>query len=139
MLDDDLQDVNTWLNTYKRFFIINILNVNQTLFLGGRFLIRLWNISILLIIFAWINNPNRIFSKRFLYVWYNRNIDWFKYIINITLINNCLCFWVWLKSAIFCFFITFYFLKANLVRNSNSLKSDNKCISFFLTGALVQD
>ena len=78
-------------------------------------------------------HPTRIFSKRFLYVWYNRNIDWFKYIMNITLINNCFCFWVRLKGARFCFFVTFYFLKVNLVTNSNSLNSDNKSISFFLT------
>ena len=122
---------------HKKLFIINILNVNQTFFLDCLFLIRLWNISILLIICDWINNPTRIFSKRFLYVWYNRNIDWFKYIINITLINNCFCFWVRLKGAIFCFFVTFYFLKASLVTNSNSLNSDNESISFFLTADSV--
>ena len=139
MLDDDLQDVNTWLNTIKHYLSSIFWMLIKRYFFEWSIPNPTLKYQYILIIFAWINNPSRIFSKRFLYVWYNRNIDGFKYIINVTLINNCLCFWVWLKSAIFCLFITFYFLKANLVTNSNSLNSDNKSISFYLTGALVQD
>ena len=68
-----------------------------------------WSSSFNSVIYDWINNPTRTFSKRFLYVWHNSTIDWFKYIINVTVMNNC--FSLWIKSAIFRFIITFFFKK----------------------------
>ena len=70
-----------------------------------------------------------------MYVWYSRTIDCF---INITFIN-CFCFWVWIKGAIFCCIITFYFLnsKTNVAANINLLNSDSKSLSSFLIGDSV--
>ena len=46
-----------------------------------------------------------------LYVWYGCTIDWFEYIDNITLINNCFCLLGQIKGVIFCFTITLYIFK----------------------------
>ena len=76
----------------------------------------------------WINNPSWTFCKSFLYVWYNRSIDLFKYIINVTLINNCSWFWVRIKYGIFCCIITFYIFKLY-----QQLRQEFKFTSLFLT------
>ena len=54
---------------------------------------------------------SKSFPKSFLYVWYICTIDQFNCIISIAFVNNCLCFWGQIKGVIFCFIITFYFLK----------------------------
>ena len=97
----------------------------------------LWNIYS--VTDYWINNPARISSKIFLYVWYDRGIDWFKYAINMTIIKNRFCFWVRinsfeLKLIYFVGSSLSIFLNsiANVVTNLNPLNSVSKFDSFFL-------
>ena len=52
-----------------------------------------------IMIYGWINNPAWTLPWRFLYVWYNSILDWFKYMINVAFLNSCFCFWVQIKGA----------------------------------------
>ena len=74
-------------------------------------------------IYNWINNLTRTISKIFLYVWYYCSKKWFRYIINITFINNCFNFWVRMKNGKYCFIIILCFLysKTDFVTNLNTL------------------
>ena len=74
------------------------------------------------------------FPRNFLFVWYNRNINWLEYIINPIFINNCFCFQFHIKNAAFfdsSSLSIFLNSKNNIVTNLKLLISDNKSISFF--------
>ena len=78
--------------------------------------------------------PTRTLTKISLYVWYNRSIYWFIYIISITLINNWKSrnFWVTIKSGIFCFIMIFHFLKPNPLNLNPSNLLVSQSISLLL-------
>lgn len=75
-----------------------------------------------------------------MYVWYNHGIDWFKYIFNVTRINNnCFYLRVRILGSIFCCIITFYFLNFTTyaAKNLKPLNTINKSISLFFIADLV--
>ena len=84
---------------YLKHLLSSIFQILTKHFLGLILLVIWYNCcqlfrNINFMIYDWIINPAWAFSGRFLYVLYNWSIDWFKYIINVTFINNCFCFWV---------------------------------------------
>ena len=48
-----------------------------------------------------MNNPTQTFTKRFSYVWPDCIINWLKFILNITLIDNSFSFWGQIKQSWF--------------------------------------
>ena len=83
-----------------------------------------WNIT--KVIYDWIKIPTKTFSKTFGFIWYSRNINWFKYLINITFTNYCFCFRVRIKSIILSYIIIFYLFKQKSLSCHQSKSSQFK-------------
>ena len=88
----------------------------------------------LMLFFHWINSPMSAFYLTYLYFYHNFAINWFKYDVNICVMNNYFCSWVRIKGTTFCFIFIhcFFYLNTKPIIHLKRLNLFNKFFSLFL-------
>ena len=93
----------------------------------------------LMLFFHWINSPVSAFYLKYLYLYHNFTINWFKYDVNICVTNNLFCLWVQIKGTMFCFIFIhcFFYFNTKPIINLKPLNLFNKLFSLFLISNLL--